>query len=306
MEELEPLKDVRVSRNMSIEELVEVYNSIHGFMAGHLARAVEILKDMRKNADLRILTFTANIVATGIRGIITQLIESGFFNVVITTCGAIDHDLARAHGGRYLKGFFEANDAELYEKGFHRLGNVYIPLESYGPLIEKVAYRVLDEVTATKKRWGIRELLEEFGKRIKDQNSFLRAAAERRVPVYVPGYIDGAFGTALFTYSRTRGLEIDLFKDEQELADLVFRSKSLGALIVGGGISKHHAIWWAQFREGLDYAVYITTAVEWDGSLSGAHPREAITWGKIKKGAQKVYLFADATLVLPIIAAAIL
>ena len=48
---------------------------------------------------------------------------------------------------------------------------------------------------------------------------------------------------------------------------------------VGGGISKHHVIWWNQFREeaGMDSAVSITTAPEFDGSLSGARLREAVS-----------------------------
>ncbi len=64
------------------------------------------------------------------------------------------------------------------------------------------------------------------------------------------------------------------------LAEKIFRSKVSGALIIGGRISKHHTIWWNQFKEGLDYVLYITTAVEWGGSLNGAHPREAISWGR--------------------------
>ena len=51
--------------------------------------------------------------------------------------------------------------------------------------------------------------------------------------------------------------------------------------MVGGGISKHHTFWWNQFRGGLDYAVYITTGPEWDGSLSGAPVEEGISWGKV-------------------------
>jgi len=70
-------------------------------------------------------------------------------------------------------------------------------------------------------------------------------------------------------------------------------------LIIGGGISKHHTIWWNQFREGLDYSVYITTAFEYDGSLSGARVREAISWGKVKEDARFVTIESDATLVLP-------
>ena len=58
--------------------------------------------------------------------------------------------------------------------------------------------------------------------------------------------------------------------------------------MVGGGISKHHVIWWNQYRGGLDSAVYITTAPEHDGSLSGARLREAISWGKMRPEAPHV------------------
>ena len=78
-------------------------------------------------------------------------------------------------------------------------------------------------------------------------------------------------------------------------------SKKLGALMIGGGISKHHTMWWAQFRGGLDYAVYITSAPEWDGSLSGAKLKEAVSWGKVKENATFVTIPGDATVILPLI-----
>ena len=100
-------------------------------------------------------------------------------------------------------------------------------------------------------------------------------------------------------------IKIDVLKDEQLLSDLVWNAKRSGALIVGGGISKHHTIWWNQFKKGLDYAVYISTAVEYDGSLSGARPREAVSWGKINEKAKFTTIEADATIILPIIYAAL-
>ncbi len=302
----EPVEDIEVSPNMSLRDLVDAYRKMHGFVAASIVKAIDILKEMRKHADTRILTFTGNLVATGLRGVLAQLIRERVFNVVITTCGAIDHDVARAFGGKYYKGFFEANDVELREKGIHRLGNIFIPIDSYGPIIEKVVYSVMDELIKIKDKWPVSELLYEFGKRIDDKNSILRAAAQSNVPIFVPGIVDGAFGTALFTYSQTKKFYLDLLSDMSKLADIVFHSKKLGALIIGGGISKHHAIWWAQFKEGLEYVVYITTAVEWDGSLSGAHPREAITWGKVRPEARKTIVYGDATVILPIIASQVL
>ncbi len=302
---MELIEDVKVHPNMKILDLIRVYDKIHGFMASHIVKAINILIEGLE-CDIRFLSFTGNLVATGIRGILSQLIKERVFNVVITTCGAIDHDLARAFGGKYIKGYFDANDVVLKEKGYHRLGNVYIPLKDYGPLIEKVTYEVLDELTKIKKLWGVKELLWEFGKRINDEHSILKAAYEAKTPIYVPGIVDGAFGTALFTYSQIHEFNINLFKDMSELAEIIFKSKKSMALIIGGGISKHHTIWWNQFKDGLDYVVYITTAVEYDGSLSGARPHEAITWGKVKPTAKYVVVYCDATIVLPIIAACLM
>ena len=94
---------------------------------------------------------------------------------------------------------------------------------------------------------------------------------------------------------------VNIIEDQQIIANNLFQAKKTGALIIGGGISKHHAIWWNQFKGGLDYAVYITTAVESDGSLSGARSHEAISWGKIAPNASHVTINSDATVVLPLL-----
>ena len=303
-ESLEPVEDVTLSPSMPASQLVEALGRIHGFMAGHVYAAVEILSEAIRESRLRVLTFTANIVSTGLRGILAQMIRDGWFNVVITTTGTLDHDIARAMGGRYLKGFFDASDEWLHEVGVHRLGNVFIPVEDYGPLVEKFVRRLLPAALERGEEWGISELLELAGEMIDDPNSILRAAYENKVPVFVPGWPDGAFGTALFTESQRLGRRfvIDYFRDMKRLADIFFPrdGKAMG-LLIGGGISKHHAIWWSQFRGGLDYAVYITTAPEYDGSLSGARPREAISWGKLKPSAKKTVVYGDATVLLPLI-----
>jgi len=267
-----------------------------------------VLKDMVSDEECTVfLGFTANLIATGLRGLIAKLVERGFVDVIVTTGGAVDHDVARARGGEYFKGEFELDDEMLRQLDIHRLGNVLVPLESYGPIIEGFVHEVLDDLTREKEEWTPSELLREMGRRLNDPNSFLYKAAMRGVPVFSPGIVDSAVGTALLTYSdvlrsRGGGFKLDVLGDMRAIADIVYSSKKLGALILGGGITKHHIIWWAQFKGGLDYAVYICTAVEWDGSLSGARTREAISWGKIKPKARHVTVPADATIVFPLIA----
>ena len=96
-----------------------------------------------------------------------------------------------------------------------------------------------------------------------------------------------------------RDFHLDTLADEQIMSDLTWDVETSNALMVGGGISKHHVIWWNQYRGGLDSAVYITTAPEHDGSLSGARLREAISWGKMRPEAPHVCVEGDASLLLP-------
>jgi len=207
-----------------------------------------------------------------------------------------------------MKGSFNLDDADVYERGYHRLGNILIPISDYGPLVEKFVFKLAERASSESREWPLYELLWLAGSMVEDQNSILRAAYETRTPVFVPGWADGAFGTSLFMYSQTgRKIRINYFDDMKKLAELFFAEDRGGfALIIGGGISKHHTIWWSQFMGGLDSAIYLTTAVEYDGSLSGAHPREAISWGKIKPGGESVTVYGDATILVPLMAAALL
>ncbi len=291
-----------ISRSMTVDDLLEVYGEIYGFMSGHLYEAVKLIEGMER-PQLSVLSFTANLVSTGLRSIFAQMIREGLFDAVFTTCGTLDHDIARSLGARYMKGSFYVDDAELYKKGYHRLGNIFIPLEDYGPLVEKFLMENLEVIVSEKKEWSIYELLWRLGGIIEDEKSILKAASEARVPIFVPGWPDGAFGTSLFM-AKQKGIPVNVnyFKDMQKLASMFFTDKEGFGLLVGGGISKHHAIWWSQFMGGLSNVIYVTTAVEYDGSLSGAHPREAVSWGKVKAGAGKIVVYGDATLVLPLIA----
>ena len=100
--------------------------------------------------------------------------------------------------------------------------------------------------------------------------------------------------------------KLNITKDSDTLSGIIFKAKKSGALMLGGGISKHHTLWWNQYREGLDYAVYITTAQEFDGSLSGALVREAISWGKVAQNAKQTTIHAEITTVLPFLYSALL
>ena len=305
-----PVKDINITKNMDSNELVkELYNS-GGFTAKKLAQGVDIIENMVNEKDcVRFLSFPACIISTGTRGVIKELLKRKLFDVVITTCGTLDHDLARIWEN-YYHGSFMADDQELHKQGINRLGNIFIPNECYGKILEDKMQPILSELGKTKQKWSTKDLIWEFGRQIekekKCEESIIYWSYKNKIPIYVPGITDGAFGSQIWMYYQEhRDFTIDLLKDEQDLSDTVFDAKKSGALIIGGGISKHHTIWWNQFKDGLDHAVYITTAVEYDGSLSGALTREAVSWGKIKEKADYVTIDGDATILLPFMISAL-
>ena len=301
------VKDIRLRKSMEVKDLIEEMESVGGFSAQHMVDAAGILQRMLADkASFNFLSFPADIIATGLRGMIADSIK--YFDAVITTCGTLDHDLAKAVGGKYSLGSFNADDRKLHSMDIYRLGNIFIESKEYGQRIEDGFNEIMKDIYHSKdykKEYSPSELICEFGRRIKDPHSILRQAYLNEVPIFCPGIVDGAFGTNLTIFSQDHDFKLNMLKDERILSDLSFDNKVSGALMVGGGISKHHVIWWNQFKGGLDYAVYITTATQYDGSLSGARLTEAVSWGKIKEDAKYVTIDGDATIILPVMFAAL-
>ncbi len=303
-----PVKDYKFAKDMSVDELVKQMDAAWGFTAGKIATAVNIMEDMAdEKGCVKFLSFTADIIATGTRGAIKELVKRKLFDIIITTCGTLDHDVARCWKD-YYKGSFLMNDSKLHQEGVNRLGNVLVPNDSYGVIIEKKIQQMLQDLYKEGKReLSTTELCREIGLRCCDETSILYWAAKNNIEVFVPGITDGAVGYQLWFFSQDhKDFRINILKDEGDLSNLIFDSKKSGALILGGGISKHHTIWWNQFKDGLDYVAYVSTADEWDGSLSGARPREAVSWGKISEKAKRVMVEGDVTVILPIIVGALI
>jgi deoxyhypusine synthase len=303
----EAVKDFHLRQGMSVEELVDQMRGSWGFSAEKVVTGIDILENMVSDKKCtKFFSFPACIVATGTRGVIKEMVKRHFADVIVTTCGTLDHDLARCWKD-YYRGSFNLDDRQLHRKNVNRLGNVLVPNDSYGIIIEKKMQELLSALwNEGVREISSRELCWKIGERLCNEESILYWAAKNKVPVYIPGLTDGAVGYQIWFFSQDHKLKIDVLKDEQELNDLIFESKKTGAFVIGGGISKHHVIWWNQFKGGLDYAVYVTTAVEWDGSLSGAQVREAISWGKVKEAAKQVTIEGDATVLLPLMIASLI
>jgi deoxyhypusine synthase len=309
---MEPIKDIGVTKDTKVSDLVDQMYQGGGFTAKKIKVGSEIFKTMVNDKDcFKFLSFPACTIATGMRGVVKDLVKQKKVDAIITTCGMLDHDFARIWKD-YYQGDFVADDAKLREKGICRLGNVFVPDESYGIIIEKKLQPIIAEIYKKNKNISTRDFIWAVGEAIKDEkgaeDSIIYWAWKNQIPIFIPGITDGAFGFQIYMFwqDEHRDFVINVLKDEDELSNIIYGNKKTGALMIGGGISKHHTIWWNQFKEGLDYAVYITTAIESDGSLSGARLREAISWGKVKPQARRVTIEGDATVILPLMVSEIL
>lgn len=299
--------DMEIGPGASARDIIRQMRDAGGFESVNVADGLDIMDSMIHDKDcLRFLSFVGATISTGLRGVIRDMIRRGWFDVVITTCGALDHDIARNFAA-YNKGSFTMDDSQLAEQGIHRLGNVLVPVDSYGPLIEEKMQSFLKkEYEGGTRRMTTADICRMIGENT-GESSFLHWANKTGTKVIVPGIVDGAVGSQVWMFTQSHpDFMLDVVGDAQTLSSSVFGAKKSGALMIGGGISKHHTLWWNQYRDGLDYALYITTASEFDGSLSGAQVREAISWGKVTAKARQATLHAEATTILPFLYAALI
>jgi deoxyhypusine synthase len=147
-------------------------------------------------------------------------------------------------------------------------------------------------------------MIHRLGLEINDESSIYYWCAKNDIPVYCPALTDGSLGDMIYFHSyKNPGLIIDIAGDIRSVNNQAVFAKKTGMIILGGGLIKHHICNANLMRNGADYAVYINTAQEFDGSDAGARPDEAVSWGKIRLDAESVKIYAEASLVFPLIVA---
>jgi deoxyhypusine synthase len=285
-------------------ELLNSYATT-GFQATHLSKAVDICRRMREEGVVIYLTMTSNIISSGLREVVAYLVREGYIDVIITTSGSITEDVIKTEKP-FKMGKWDADEELLRERGINRLGNIYVPSDRY-VWLEEYLYDFFDNFFENKSYRTPSELSHELGKTLEDDDSVLSVAADNDVPIYCPALTDAEIGNFLYYYKQKvdKKVGIEISDDYENLIDEGLQSESTGLLCVGAGVPKHHAIMTNLFRGGADYTVYISTGMEGDGSLSGAPPEEAVSWGKIKAKEEQNYVQveAEATLVFPLLVA---
>lgn len=293
------VKDLKWKQDMRVSELVDSYEHI-GFQSVELQRASEVIVKMKKDSAKVFLTFTSNMVTSGLRGFFAQLIELGIADVIVTTVGGLEEDIMKATGEDFQIGSFQTDDVELHEKGINRVGNLLIKNESYMNF-ESLIERILKELYEKQKRWAVSEMLREIGLMLDDESSILYQAAKNDVPIFCPAITDGAFGFHLYLFQQDHpDFMVDVVRD---FGNILFASSfddRKGVIALGGSISKHHAILSTLLNGGAEYAVYMTTAHRTSGSMSGANTNEAKSWGKVKDESDVATVIGDVSITFPL------
>lgn len=254
------------------------------------------------------LGFTSNLVSSGIRDIVRFLVEHKMVDVVVTTAGGIEEDLIKCLAPTY-KGDFSLPGAYLRSKGLNRIGNLLVPNDNYCRFedwINPILDQMLEEQSTKDVKWTPSKVISRLGKEINDESSYLYWAFKNGVPVLCPALTDGSLGDMLYCHAiKSGGLTIDIVQDIVLMNGEAVHGglRKTGMIILGGGLPKHHICNANMMRNGADYAVFINTAQEYDGSDSGARPDEAISWGKIKASAKTVKVCCDATIAFPLLVA---
>lgn len=177
------IRDIRLGKNSTTKELVNQLRYT-GFQATDLTRGVDLIKEMKKQGCTIFLSFTSNLVASGVRGVLLDFISRGYADVVVTAGGSIDHDVIRSLDD-YNLGEFDHDDVKLHKQGINRLGNILVPNKRY-ELFEKWIQEVLLDLYNDTHVVSPKELSEFIGKRISNKNSILHLCSKKRSQCFHP------------------------------------------------------------------------------------------------------------------------
>ncbi|CAM9020321.1 hypothetical protein WICANDRAFT_33126 [Wickerhamomyces anomalus NRRL Y-366-8] len=266
--------------------------------------------------------YTSNLISSGLRDTLRYLVQHKHVSAIVATAGGIEEDIIKCLAPTYL-GEFSLQGSKLRDQGMNRIGNLLVPNDNYCKFEEwivPILDKLLEEQTEAAEKLGKdafdadspavltpSKLIDRLGKEINDESSVLYWAHKNKIPIFCPAITDGSIGDMLFFHTfkaSPQQLRLDIVADIRKINSMSMAAFRAGMIILGGGLIKHHICNACLMRNGADYAVYINTGQEFDGSDAGARPDEAVSWGKIKAEAHSVKIYADATVVFPLIVAA--
>ncbi|RHZ03001.1 hypothetical protein DYB37_003714 [Aphanomyces astaci] len=262
---------------------------------------------VRANTTCKIfLGYTSNLISSGLRETLRFLAQHKMVDVIVATAGGVEEDFIKCLAPTYV-GDFALKGADLRRRGINRIGNLLVPNDNYCKFedwLNPILDAMLDEQLTLGTVWSPSTMIHRLGKEINHEDSVYYWCYKNNIPVFCPALTDGSIGDMIYFHSyRKEGLVLDIVSDIRRLNDHAIRAKKTGVIVLGGGVVKHHILNANLMRNGADFAVFVNTGQEYDGSDAGARPDEAVSWGKLRLDATPAKVYADATLVFPLLVA---
>ena len=299
------VNQINVKKNMSVSDLVSQFDNSGVLGAGSVGRACNILTEMIQDKDMKVfMSLGGPLIPGGMRNIVCDMIKDGHVDLIVSSGANITHDLLEAFGGAHY--CHEGRDDEdLNEDGIGRIADINVGADDF-TVFESEITKIYEKISIENNKVSIQQLLREIGFLVDDENSFVAMAARKNVPIFAPGLIDSMMGLQLWIFSQDHDFVVDAVEDMHYLSDIVFEAEKVGAILLGGGLTKHYTLASNVIKGGLDSAIQITMDRPEAGSLGGAPLEEAKSWAKAKCGSNLASVVGDVTVIFPLIYASAL
>jgi deoxyhypusine synthase len=326
---LKPLKALDLSKVRTIDEML-TQMAHTSFGARRVGEAADVFYDMVRDKDCFIvLTLSGALTVAKMGLVICDMIENNLVGAIVTTGALMAHGFVEEAGLSHFKYEQDMDDEELFYAGYDRIYDT-LELEKNLDEVETIFKKVLngiDRDTVLSSRL-LNERIGEYLAKNSKGRGILKSAYLNKVAVFIPAYTDSELGLDLGIYNKAARLKrekpfcFDPYLDLEEFTELIKSQKKIGIFTVGGGVPRNWAQQVAPYLEIIKkrlntrvslkrylYGVRICPEpVHW-GGLSGCTYSESVSWGKIvppSKGGKWSEVYADATIVLPLIVKAVL
>lgn len=285
----------------------------------------------------KMLVTLAGAMSTAELGIsLAQMIREGKISAISTTGANLEEDLFnlvanssyhRVPNYRYLSA---QDEEDLLNNHFNRVTDTCIPEGEAMRKVEKFIVKQWFDADKKGERYFPHEFIYKVLQDpelkqyydIDPKDSWLLAALEKNLPIFVPGWEDSTLGNFYASYvikgdiknvhTVKTGIEYMQSLHDWYLKDS--ENSSIGFFQIGGGIAGDFPICVVpMIHQDLEkdaklwgYFAQISDSTTSYGSYSGAVPNEKITWGKLDKMTPSFVIESDATIVAPLIFAYVL
>jgi deoxyhypusine synthase len=319
-----------ITRRYTITHLIE--KTFNAYNAGRVKDACRLLTARYSQPHVTVgMSLAGALTPAGMQSSIVALMDHGYVDWIVATGANMYHDMHYAFNLPLFEGSPNVDDCALRRA---RVTRIYDVLFDYEEVLMETDRRLRKILVRPEfqKEMGTQEFYHLVGGILDSEEranrtgpvSILAAAYRNDIPVFTSSPGDSTIGmnvAGLELLSEKFRLKINPSIDVNESTAIILNAKKFekgktGVILVGGGSPKNFMLQTEpQIQEilrikeaGQDYFIQITDARVDTGGLSGATPKEAVTWGKIDPESVEtsVIVYADCTIVLPLVTAYVL